>query len=64
MTDSKQPPRNDEARRELDRDYTGQAKKARGDRVENELDQETHRLQRDYDSDSPTNRQQTGEQGS
>ena len=56
MADTKKPPRDSDARRELDRDYTGQAKNARGDAVENELDQETYRLQRDYDSDSPKNR--------
>ncbi|UGB37142.1 hypothetical protein [Frateuria soli] len=57
MMATDQPPRDNDARRELDRDRTGQAKNARGDRVENELDQETRRLQRDYDSDSPGNRE-------
>ncbi|MGN6280955.1 hypothetical protein [Frateuria sp.] len=56
MADTKKPSRDSDARRELDRDYTGQAKNARGDTVENELDQETDHLQRDYDSDSPKNR--------
>lgn len=55
MTNNRQPV-SDEARRQLDRDYTGQAKNARGDKVENELDQETYQLQRDYDADSPKNR--------
>ena len=57
MADDKKTPRDNDARRELDRDYTGQAKNARGDAVANELDRETHRLQRDYDSDSPKNRE-------
>ncbi|MGN2245113.1 hypothetical protein ACFWZ3_00335 [Frateuria sp. GZRR35] len=56
MADTKKPSRDSDARRELDRDYTCQAKNARGDTVENELDQETDHLQRDYDSDSPKNR--------
>ncbi|HET6805452.1 MAG TPA: hypothetical protein VFH59_08445 [Frateuria sp.] len=56
MSQNKQPPRDTDARRELDRDRTGQAKTARGDEVETELDQETHRLQRRYDSDAPRNR--------
>lgn len=57
MADDKKPTRDNDARRALDRNYTGQAKNARGDAVENELDQQTHRLQRDYDDDSPKNRE-------
>lgn len=56
MADNTKPSRENDARRRLDREYTGQAKNARGDAVETELDQETYRLQRDYDSDSPKNR--------
>jgi len=56
MADDKKQPRDNDARRELDRDYTGQAINARGDKVEDELDQETHHLQRDYDSNAPKNR--------
>lgn len=52
----KQPSRHNDARRQLDRDYSGQAKNARSDKVETELDQETHRLQRGDDSDAPKNR--------
>lgn len=55
MADKKTPSR-DDPRHRLDRDYTGQAINARGDAVEDELDQETYKLQRDYDSDSPKNR--------
>jgi len=47
-------PSNEQARRELDRSW--QAINARGDKVENELDRETRRLQRDYGSDAPKNR--------
>jgi len=57
MADKKQTPApSDQARRELDRDYTGQAKNARGDAVENELDQETFQLRNEFDSDAPKNR--------
>jgi len=53
---NKQPSDTNDARRELDRDYTGQAINARGDKLEDELNQETHRLQREYDSDTPKQR--------
>ena len=57
MADDKKATRDNDARRALDRDYTGQAKNARADAVENELDRQTHRLQRDHDSDSPKHRE-------
>jgi hypothetical protein len=56
MPNTYKPPHDTDDRRGLDRDYTGQATNATDEDVENEVDRETHRLQRRYDSDSPKNR--------
>ncbi|MEI7037660.1 hypothetical protein [Fulvimonas yonginensis] len=56
MAETSKPPHDTDARRGLDRDYTGQATNAMDEKVEDEVDQETHRLQREYDADAPKNR--------
>jgi hypothetical protein len=56
MAHTNKPPHDTDDRRGLDRDYTGKATNATDDDVEGELDQETHRLQRRYDTESPQRR--------
>jgi hypothetical protein len=56
MARTNKPPHDTDDRRGLDRDYTGQATNAMDEDVEEQIDQETHRLQRRYDTDAPDNR--------
>ena len=56
MANTNKPPHDTDARRGLDRDYTGQATNAMNEKVEDEVDQETHRLQREYDAEAPKKR--------
>ena len=56
MPNNRQPSSRPDPRRELDRNRTGgEPTNASGSAVQDELDQETYQLQRDYDADSPKN---------
>lgn len=57
MPNNRHPSSKHDPRRELDRNYTGgEPTNASGSDVQDELDQETYQLQREYDADAPKSR--------